>query len=278
MAAHGQALHPRGGGCSGQRCRGTQVRGPGLGGGPAARPEPGQQVQAGPGQHLRALRCGASEAGQSPWLSPAGWRPAAPSPAESPPGPLPETHRSRTACWCRNPLSPAREHPEPFTPRAAASPSRGSPLPSGSGHTLTAAAGAWSRRRPRPPRDPGGGRATGQGPGAERQRTRRRPRAQVLMFWAPRAPSRSPGLLLTHAGGNKALSPRDASGCAHSLGYRGRLYPRCPCRNAEPCGRHRVPRAAVHTVEPTVTTSGPGGLGRRRVRLAVSTRAIFSGL
>lgn len=45
----------------------------------------------------------------SPLLSQAGWPPAAPSPAESLPDPLPKRHQSQTACSCRSPLNPGKE-------------------------------------------------------------------------------------------------------------------------------------------------------------------------
>lgn len=48
----------------------------------------------------------------SPLLSQAGWPPAAPSPAELLPDPLPKRHRSQTACLCRSPLNPGKENPE----------------------------------------------------------------------------------------------------------------------------------------------------------------------
>lgn len=48
----------------------------------------------------------------SPLLSQAGWPPAALSLAELLPDPLPERHRSQTACSCRNPLNPGKENPE----------------------------------------------------------------------------------------------------------------------------------------------------------------------
>lgn len=47
-------------------------------------------------------------------LSPAGWPPAALSPAGSLPCPLPRRHLSPRACSCRNPRNPAEEDPEWF--------------------------------------------------------------------------------------------------------------------------------------------------------------------